>query len=140
MRLSVFSPESSSQLFIDLRKIYQDYFTDDQLTTESLQTLIENEHSLFYVTMFNERHLGAVQVTVIEDQAQLRLLAVRDLTRRRGVAKNLLREVETQLKMEGVSEVKMELKEIKEEEKEGLTLFMLACGYQLSEGVFSKDL
>lgn len=140
MRLSVFSPESSSQLFIDLRKIYQDYFTDEQLTTESLQTLIENEHSQLYVTMFNERHLGAVQVTVIEDQAQLRLLTVRDLTRRKGIAKNLLREVEKQLKMEDVSEVKMELKEIKEEEKEGLILFMQACGYQLSGDIFSKDL
>lgn len=140
MRLSVFSPESSSQLLIDLGKIYQDYFTDDQLTTESLQALIENEHSQLYVTMFNERHLGAVQVTVIEDQAQLRLLTVRDLTRRKGIAKNLLREVEKQLKMEGISEAKMELKEIKEEEKEGLTLFMQACGYQLSGDVFSKDL
>ena len=59
MRLSVFSPESSSQLLIDLSKIYQNYFTDDQLATESLQTLIENEHSQLYVTMFNERHLGA---------------------------------------------------------------------------------
>jgi GNAT superfamily N-acetyltransferase len=90
--------------------------------------------------MFNGRHLGAVQVTVIEDQAQLRLLTIRELTRRRGVAKNLLREVEMQLQRENVSEVKMELKEIKEEEKEGLTLFMQACGYQLSGDVFSKDL
>jgi GNAT superfamily N-acetyltransferase len=140
MRLSVFSPASSAQLFIDLRKIYQNYFADKQLTTESLQALIENEHSQLYVTMFNERHLGAVQVTVIEDQAQLRLLTVRDLTRRRGIAKNLLKEVEKQLKMENVSEVKMELKGIKEEEKEGLTLFMQACGYQLSDAIFSKDL
>lgn len=140
MRLSVFSPESSSQLFIDLSKIYQNYFTEEQLTTESLQTLIENEHAQFYVTMFNERHLGAIQVTVIEDQAQLKLLAVRDITRRRGVATNLLKEVEKQLKMEGVSEAKMDLKDIKEEEKNGLSLFMQASGYQLSEGVFSKDL
>ncbi len=140
MRLSVFSPENSSQLLIDLRKIYQDYFSEEQLTTESLQALIENEHAQLYVTMFNERHLGAVQVTVIENQAQLRLLTVRDLTRRRGVASNLLNEVEKQLKKEGVSEVKMELTEIKEAEKAGLTLFMQACGYQLNGDVFSKDL
>lgn len=140
MRLSVFSPASSAQLFIDLRKIYQDYFTDEQLTTQSLQALIENEHSPLYVTMFNERHLGAVQVTVIEEQAQLRLLTVRDLTRRKGIAKNLLKEVEKQLKMDKVSEVKMALEGIKKEEKEGLTLFMQACGYQLNDTVFSKAL
>ncbi|MCW8996522.1 MAG: aspartate 1-decarboxylase autocleavage activator PanM [Psychromonas sp.] len=140
MRLSVFSPESSAQLFIDLRKIYQNYFTDEQLTTESLQSFIENEHSQLYVTMFNERHLGAVQVTVIEDQAVLRFLTVRDLTRRKGIAKNLLREVEKQLKAEAVSTVKMALQEIQEEEKEGLTLFMQACGYQLNDGIFSKSL
>lgn len=140
MRLSVFSPEKSSQLLIDLTKIYQNYFTAEQLAEESLQKLIENEHAQFYVTMFNGRHLGAVQVTVIEDQAFLKLLAVRDITRRRGVATNLLNEVEKQLSIENVNEVKMELKGIKEEEKEGLSLFMKACGYQLSDGVFSKVL
>ena len=140
MRLSVFSPENSSQLLIDLRKIYQDYFSEEQLTTESLQALIENEHAQLYVTMFNERHLGALQVAVIEDQAQLSLLTVRDLTRRRGVASNLLKEVEKQLRTQGVKQVKMELTEIKEGEKAGLTLFMQACGYQLKGDTFSKAL
>ncbi len=140
MRLSVFSPENSSQLLIDLRKIYQDYFSEEQLTTESLQALIENEHAQLYVTMFNERHLGALQVTVIEEQAQLRLLTVRDLTRRRGVASNLLKEVEKQLKKQGVKQATMALTEIREGEKAGLTLFMQACGYQLNGDTFSKEL
>jgi ribosomal protein S18 acetylase RimI-like enzyme len=137
MRLSVFLAESSPQLLVDLRKIYQTYFTDEQLTTESLQALIESK---LYVTMFNERHLGAVQVSVVKTQAQLSLLTVRDLTRRRGIAKNLLREVEKQLKIEGVNSVTMELNEIQEKEKEGLTLFMRSCGYQLDKGVFSKKI
>ncbi len=140
MRLSVFSPESSTQLLIDLAKIYQDYFPPEQLTHESLQALIENEQAQFYVTLFNERHLGALQVQITEHQALLSLLSVRDLTRRRGIAKNLLREVEKQLKSELVTMLKMSLNDIPEEEKEGLTLFMQAAGYQLAEGIFTKSL
>jgi len=140
MRLSVFTPESSAQLLSDLAKIYRNYFTDAQLTNESLQKLIENEQAQFYVTMFNERHLGALQVIVLAEQAQLKLLAVREITRRRGVASNLLREVEKQLKMEGVSEATMELTEIQQEEKAGLSLFMQSCGYQLCGDIFSKTL
>jgi len=140
MRLSVFSAASSQQLLIDLKKIYQDYLTAEQLTPEALQAMLDNQQQQLFVTMFNERHLGAVQASITGQQAQLGLLTVRDLTRRRGVAKNLLREVEKHLKIKNVTQVKMALTGIKEEEIEGLTLFMQACGYQLSNAVFSKDL
>lgn len=140
MRLAVFSPEISPQLFIDLGKIYQHYFTEDQLSTESLQSLIEDGSQQLYVTRFNGRHLGALQVRVTDQQAQLSLLTVRDITRRRGVAKNLLREVEKQLQSEGVEQVIMHLDEIKEEERSGLSLFMLAAGYQLVGTLFTKAL
>ena len=138
MRLSVFSPEISAQLFIDLQKIYHPYFTNKQLTIGSLQAWVEDEASQLYVTMFNERHLGAVLVRITGDQALLGSLTIRDLTRRKGIAKNLLKEVEKQLQAKSVKEVKMALKEIKEEEKSGLTLFMQACGYQLENNIFHK--
>ena len=140
MRLSVFSPKNSPQLLIDLGKIYQDYFTDAQLTTEALQTLVEDDRSQLYVTMFNERHLGAVQVTITNTQAQLSLLTIRDLTRRKGIAKNLLKEVEKHLRVECVNAVTMPLIEIKEEEKQGLKLFMVSCGYLLKDDAFYKKL
>lgn len=141
MRLSVFlANKSSAQLLLDLKKIYQNYFTDNQLTSGSLQALIENNTTQLYMTMFNERHLGAVQVTVDNKQAQLSLLTVRDLTRRKGIAKNLLNEVEKQLKIAGITEVKMDLSTIQEEEKKGVNLFMLAVGYKLIGAVFTKTL
>lgn len=140
MRLSVFSATSSQQLLIDLKKIYQDYLTAEQLTPESLQAMVDDQQHQLFVTMFNERYLGAVQVSITGQQAQLALLTVRDLTRRRGVAKNLLREVEKDLKTKNATQVKMALTDIKEEEIEGLTLFMQACGYQLSNTTFSKNL
>lgn len=140
MRLSVFSPENSSQLLIDLAKIYQSCLTESQLTPEALQALIENEQAQLYVTLFNERHLGAVQVETNGNQAQLGLLAVREITRRRGVGKNLLNEVEKQLKHISVQDVTMQLDKIPEPEKNGLILFMQACGYQLNSGILSKKL
>lgn len=140
MRLSVFSPEHSTQLLIDLQKLYQGYLSPEQLTTESLQALIEDQQTQLFVTLFNARHLGAVRVNTTEQEARLSLLCVRDLTRRRGIAKNLLREVEKLLKNQNIAVVKMYLNEFSEKEKEGVTLFMQACGYSLTDGLFSKNL
>ncbi|HEY5715919.1 MAG TPA: aspartate 1-decarboxylase autocleavage activator PanM [Psychromonas sp.] len=140
MRLSVFLPEQSTQLLIDLQKLYQDYFTPEQLTNESLQALIEDQQAQLFVTLFNARHLGAVRVSTIEREATLSLLCVREVTRRRGVAKNLLNQVEKLLKDEGTEVVKMYLDEFPEKEKQGVTLFMQACGYSFRNGIFSKRL
>ena len=138
MRLSVFMPQKSTQLLIDLRKIYQDYFTPQQLTDESLTALIEQPDSQLYATMFNGRHLGAIYITVNNAEAILSLLSVRELTRRRGVAKNLLLEVEKQLKSKGVNTLKMDSNNISQTEKDGLYLFMQASGYDLKDNILSK--
>ena len=138
MRLSVFMPQKSTQLLIDLRKIYQDYFTPQQLSDESLIALIEQPDSQLYATMFNGRHLGAIHVTVNNAEAILSLLSVRELTRRRGVAKNLLLEVEKQLKSKGVNTLKMDSNNISQKEKDGLYLFMQASGYDLKDNILSK--
>ena len=62
----MFSPASTnSQLLIDLNKIYKDYFTEQQLSTQSLEKLIEHNQTQLYVMMFNEQHLGAVEVEKI---------------------------------------------------------------------------
>lgn len=140
MRLSVFIPESSAQLFIDLKKLYQGYLSEDKLTSEALQPLINKPNTLFFVTLFNARHLGAVQVSIESNNAYLGLLCVRDITRRRGVGTNLLREVEKQLKAKQINEVQLSLSEIKEDEQQGLIQFMQACGYQRHEHTLSKKL
>ncbi|MGB5444061.1 MAG: aspartate 1-decarboxylase autocleavage activator PanM [Psychromonas sp.] len=140
MRLSVFLPEQSTQLLIDLRKLYQGYFAPEDLTDEALQALIEDQQSQLFVSLFNARHLGAVKVQTTDQEATLSLLCVRDLTRRRGVAKNLLEQVEKLLKEECIEVVKMNLDEFPEQEKQGVTLFMQASGYSLTKGVFRKTL
>ena len=141
MRLSVFSPVSTnSQLLIDLNKIYKDYFTEQQLSTQSLEKLIEHNQTQLYVTMFNERHLGAVEVEKSGAKAQLKNLTIRQLTRRKGIAKNLLREVEKHLKHENINEVAMSLENIKEEEQQGMGLFLLDYGYVQAGNEFIKQL
>ncbi|ABM04900.1 conserved hypothetical protein [Psychromonas ingrahamii 37] len=140
MRLSVFLPEYSTQLFIDLSKLYQDYFSPEQLTKPSLQALIEDRQSQLFVTLFNARHLGALRVHTTEQEATLSLLCVRGLTRRRGIAKNLLKEIEKRLKNKNIVVIKMCLNEFPEQQKEGVTLFMQACGYSLTDSLFSKNL
>jgi GNAT superfamily N-acetyltransferase len=140
MRLSVFSPEYSTQLFIDLAKLYQGYFSPEQLTKESLLALIEDQQAQLFVTLFNARHLGAVRVHTTEQEARLSLLCVRDLTRRRGIAKNLLKEVEKCLKNKNIAVVQMCLDGFPEQQKEGVTLFMQACGYSLTDSLFRKNL
>lgn len=140
MRLSVFSPESSEQLLIDLQKLYKGYLTDQQLTTEALQKLINMPNKQFFVTLFNARHLGAVQVSIEQNIALLSLLCIRDITRRRGVGKNLLREVEKSLKANGVNEAQLWLSEIAKSEQQTLILFMQACGYQRNEQKLIKSL
>ncbi|PKG37953.1 aspartate 1-decarboxylase autocleavage activator PanM [Psychromonas sp. Urea-02u-13] len=140
MRLSVFLPESSQQLFIDLQKLYQGSLSEQQLTPDALQKLITTPDTLFFVTLFNARHLGAVQVTIEQENAQLNLLCVRDLTRRRGVGRNLLREVEKQLQAKNISQIQLPLTALKEHERETMTLFMQACGYQVTGEMLTKSL
>lgn len=139
MRLSVFTAAPSEQLFIDLKKLYGTYLPAQQLTIESLQNLITDSSDQLFVTMFNERHLGAIRVTIDKQSATLDMLTVRDLTRRRGIAKNLLVEVEKHLLNKQIRLIKMDLTNIKKEEIEGLTLFMQACGYHVKEKVCEKE-
>jgi len=140
MRLSVFSATSSIQLLTDLRKIYQNHLPQEKLTSKALQALVEDEQAELYVSLFNARHLAAVQVKVKNHQAFLNLLCVRDITRRRGLGKNLLHEVEKQLKAEGIGIVKMDLNKTTEDEKEGLSLFMSDSGYLLIDDTFIKNI
>jgi N-acetylglutamate synthase-like GNAT family acetyltransferase len=140
MRLSVFLPQSSHQLFLDLQKLYQPYLNEQQLTPDALQELISHPKTLFFVTQFNARHLGAVQVEIKHEYAQLSLLCIRDVTRRRGVGKNLLREVEKQLKSKQVTNVEFSLTALKESNRETMIQFMQACGYQLTGQKLTKAL
>lgn len=81
-----------------------------------------------------------MQVSIHQQKAELTLLCIRDITRRRGVGKNLLREVEKQLQEMGINEVQLSLTHINENEQQGLKYFMQNCGYQLTAQNLLKKL
>jgi len=116
MRLSVFiAKQTSTQLLIDLQKIYSDDLPKEELSEQSVNELINSPTTRLFMTMFNERHIGAVKVTVKNSQASLSQLCIREITRRRGIGKNLLREVQKQLVSEGIKEIQYNLTEVKDE-------------------------
>ncbi|PIJ51240.1 GNAT family N-acetyltransferase [Erwinia sp. OLTSP20] len=70
----------------DLRKIWP--HTDIASLTATL-----SEQSQLYAARFNDRLLAALQLDVSGTLGRIQQLAVRDVTRRRGVGKYLLQEV-----------------------------------------------
>jgi len=141
MRLSVFIADTlSTQLVIDLQKIYGDYLPASSLTTEAITEQLNDSQSRLYLTMFNERHIGAVKVQITEATATLSQLQIRDLTRRRGVGKNLLKQVEKQLKAEGVTQIEYALTEVHESILLATQAFLVNSDYQINDGMAIKAL
>lgn len=137
MRLSAFSPQDvEPQLLLDLKKIYQAVWPETALTDDALTQLINQANPQLYVAMFNQRHIAAVQLVVTEQVAHFSELVVRDITRRRGVGKYLLTEVEKTAKSQGASQICSENRAEFEEQ----SAFMQAMGYQLNGQHWSKNL
>lgn len=141
MRLSVFIANTpSTQLIIDLQKIYANYLPEASLTEQVLAELITQTTSRLYMTMFNERHIGAVNVQLNATLATLSQLTIRDLTRRRGIGKNLLKQIEKSLREEGIKDIEYDLKEVAEEQWLATQKFLSDSGYQLNNNIASKQL
>ena len=141
MRLSVFIANTpSTQLIIDLQKIYANYLPEASLTEQVLAELITQTTSRLYMTMFNERHIGAVNVQLNATLATLSQLTIRDLTRRRGIGKNLLKQIEKSLREEGIKDIEYDLKEVAEEQRLATQKFLSDSGYQLNNNIASKQL
>ena len=137
MRLSVFHPETvNSQLLIDLKKIYTPAWSDTQLTDEALNALITQNQPSLYVAMFNQRHIAAAQLTIEANQARVNNFVVRDLTRRRGVGKYLLAQLEATAQRQGAAEISVILSET----EQAFSGFLVAMGYQQQEGKWCKAL
>jgi hypothetical protein len=83
---------------IDLIKLYADHPLADNLplVTEALE-----QGGVFYAARFNDRILGGLVLTPKQDSWYLSHLYVRNITRRRHVAQDLLREL---LKLPGLAD------------------------------------
>ena len=82
----------NEQEWLDLEKLYQDY--PEHFRVEELRQLLSaNPATRLYVARFNDRILGALTLTVSGNNHTLDHLCVRTVTRRRGVARDLLRQM-----------------------------------------------
>ena len=141
MRLSVFMvPALPAQLVIDLQKIYADYLPAASLTEKAISETLQETGTRVYATMFNERHIGAVKVNISGSKATLSQLTIRDLTRRRGVGKNLLVQIEKSLIQEGMKQVEYNLQEVAEKEYLSTQAFLADSGYSLDGYIATKHI
>lgn len=137
MRLSVFHPETiNSQLLIDLKKIYAPAWSATQLTDEALNALIAQNQPSLYVAMFNQRHIAGAQLMIESNRASLSHFVVRDLTRRRGVGRYLLSQLEAIAQQQGGTEIEVILNET----EKAFSEFLVAMGYQEQQGKWCKAL
>jgi len=139
MRLSVFLAETlSQQLVTDLQKIYLNYLPQTSLTEAAISNSLTSTR--LYLTMFNARHIGAVKVQLEGDKATLSELCIRDITRRRGVGKNLLKRIEEALLPEGIKEIQYDLDEVSEEELLATQAFLTNSFYEIDNKLAVKKL
>lgn len=80
--IRLFAPDAQDK--IDLGKIWSE---------NAVMQLELSENKRLYAAKFNDRLLGAVQVTLNGTQGVLNALSVREITRRRGVGQYLVEEV-----------------------------------------------
>ncbi len=141
MRLSVFIADTlSNQLLIDLQKIYAGHLAPAALTEQAIKEQLAQADTKLYVTMFNERHIGAVNVKIQDTTAIFSQLAIRDLTRRRGVGKNLLKQIEKEIAAEGIKKIEYNLKEVLEDQYLATQAFFSDSGYTINNHIASKSL
>jgi GNAT superfamily N-acetyltransferase len=86
-----------------------------------------NDNKALFVARFNERLLGAVKIELDGENAQLRDLLVRELTRRRGVGLYLVQDAEHQLPQ--VKQWQLSTAGLTPRERGEVGNFMKACGF-----------
>ncbi|RJG51592.1 aspartate 1-decarboxylase autocleavage activator PanM [Motilimonas pumila] len=129
MRLSCFQANQiEPQLLIDLTKIYN-------ISLVQAQDLVEDANQALFVAMFNDRHIAACKIKKSGATAQLVDFTVRDLTRRRGVGKFLLSQLEQTLAAEGIRQV-----ELTDPNQASIAAFAAAMGYTFDQHVWTKAL
>ncbi|SFN42247.1 Acetyltransferase (GNAT) domain-containing protein [Izhakiella capsodis] len=93
-----------------------------------------NEQSQIYAARFNDRLLAALQLDVRGTQGRVHHLAVREITRRRGVGKYLLEEVIAQNTMITLWRVASD----GSGESSTIAAFMQRCGFRAEDDDWVK--
>ena len=117
--------ECSAQDEIDLAKIWPEY--------SSASLTLSDTHRI-YAAKFNDRLLGAVRVTLADNEGALDSLRVREITRRRGVGQYLVEEVIR----DNPGITRWWMNDIGVEDRSVMTAFMQAVGFTVQDGGWEK--
>ena len=90
----------------------------------------------FYLATFNEKAVALAW----RDQERLEFIAVRDITRRRGIGQELLRQIKLDAKAEGLSQLNCDTAQAATAEQAGLVAFLQAQGFNGSAPMLSWKL
>lgn len=94
MRLSAFTIDTmTAQQLIDITKLYQPFNQDKDAIKTACERIIADPEQDLFVAKFNDRHIGGLIIQYQSDSAELDCIAVRDITRGRGVGQFLLQQV-----------------------------------------------
>ncbi|MEG3133162.1 aspartate 1-decarboxylase autocleavage activator PanM [Rouxiella sp. T17] len=127
MKLTIVKLETlTAQDLLDLAKIWP------QQSVNSWQNWL-SETQMIFAARFNDRLLAAVKVSVVDAQATLTDLCVREVTRRRGVGLYLVQDLQRLLpEVTGFSMHR-------NDEDAVLDAFMSACGFTLEGNDWCKE-
>jgi N-acetylglutamate synthase-like GNAT family acetyltransferase len=94
MRLSAFTvTDTTPQLLIDITKLYLPFTDDDAAIKTAYDSVISDNTRDLFVAKFNDRHIAGLVIEYDGGYALLSCIAVRDITRKRGVGKFLIQQV-----------------------------------------------
>ncbi|MDP5293261.1 acetyl-CoA sensor PanZ family protein [Oceanimonas sp. CHS3-5] len=90
----------------------------------------------FLLATFNDRAVALAW----RRHEQITFFAVRDITRRRGVGSELLRQLQQEAKADGLTRLEFHLTDAPADDANGLAAFFIAHGFEQKDGVLSCSL
>ena len=94
------------------------------------------ELAQFYLATFNDRAVALAW----RDQHQLCFIAVRDITRRRGIGQELLRAIKEEAKAQGLAQLTCDINHANPAQQAGLVAFLQHQGFNGQAPVLSCNL
>lgn len=128
MRLTI---HHSSQLAADWQDSLAKLIAPDDLDAADLKA-----QGQWHLATFNNRVVG---LAVTRD-GELVYLAVRDITRRRGVGRYLLSQTLAWLRAQGIGQARLDLATVRAEEQPGLIAFLVQAGFEQQGAILSCTL
>ena len=94
------------------------------------------EQAEFYLATFNDRAVALAW----RDNTTLTFIAVRDITRRRGIGQELLAQIKLDAKAAGLSQLNCDPRQAQPTAQAGLSAFLQAQGFNASGAMLSCNL